>query len=89
VNDERMTEVARAAAREALGERNVVEQDITMGAEDMSYVLEKVPGCYMALGSSNARRGLVHPHHSPRFDFDEKALENGVEVWLRLAGRSL
>jgi amidohydrolase len=89
VNDAKMTEVARQAATAAVGSKNVVEQDITMGAEDMSYVLEKVPGCYMMLGSSNKKRGLVHPHHSAKFDFDEAALEVGVEVWLRLAEQSL
>ncbi len=87
VNDEKMTAVAREAASEAVGARKVVEQDITMGAEDMSYVLEKVPGCYMMVGSRNAKKGLVYPHHSARFDFDEAALEVGVEVWLRLAKR--
>lgn len=87
VNDAAMTEVARQAAAEAVGARKVVEQDITMGAEDMSYVLEKVPGCYMVVGSSNKKRGLVYPHHSAKFDFDEAALEVGVEVWLRLAQR--
>ena len=87
VNDEKMTEVARQAASEAVGSRKVVEQDITMGAEDMSYVLEKVPGCYMVVGSSNKKKGLVYPHHSAKFDFDEAALEVGVEVWLRLAKR--
>jgi amidohydrolase len=89
VNDPRMTEVAREAASEAVSARNVVEQDITMGAEDMSYVLERVPGCYMVVGSSNKKRGLVFPHHSAQFDFDEAALEVGVEVWLRLAARGV
>jgi amidohydrolase len=50
-------------------------------------VLREVPGCYFFLGSMNRRRGLVHPHHSPRFDFDESALPTGVELWLRLAER--
>ncbi|HZU95451.1 MAG TPA: amidohydrolase [Planctomycetota bacterium] len=86
VNDPGMTEVARRAASRAA---KTVEQDITMGAEDMSYVLEKVPGCYMAVGSHNKKRGLVYPHHSARFDFDEKALEVGTEVWLQLARQSI
>lgn len=85
INDAGMTEVARQAASKAVGARNVVEQDVTMGAEDMSYVLEKVPGCYMVLGSSNKKRGLVFPHHSAKFDFDESALAIGVELWMRLA----
>jgi amidohydrolase len=89
INDPAMTEVCRQAATDALGKAAVMEQNPTMGAEDMSFVLERVPGCYMVLGSSNKKKGLVHPHHSAKFDFDEAALANGVEVWLRLAERSI
>jgi amidohydrolase len=87
VNDAAMTEVARRAVLDALGDASPVEQDRSMGAEDMSLVLDEVPGCYLFLGSSSRKKGLVHPHHSPRFDFDETALGGGVEVWLRLAER--
>lgn len=89
VNDGGMTGVARAAVREALGPRAAVEQRPSMGAEDMSLVLERVPGCYLFLGSANARKGLTSPHHSARFDFDEESLSGGVEIWLRLAQRML
>jgi amidohydrolase len=89
VNDPKMTSLVRDAAREALGKSAPTEQDPSMGAEDMSLVLERVPGCYLFVGSSNARKGLTFPHHSARFDFDEGALAGGVELWLRLAGRVL
>jgi amidohydrolase len=89
VNDERMTSLARDAARDVLGASGPVEQDVTMGAEDMSYVLQEVPGCYMVLGSMNKSKGLTSPHHSARFNFDEDALPIGVEIWLRLARRFL
>ncbi|MBI4563322.1 MAG: amidohydrolase [Planctomycetes bacterium] len=89
VNDRRMAELARAAAVEVVGARNVIEQEITMGAEDMSYVLERVPGCYWLLGSANTRKGLAYPHHSARFDFDESSLPIGVEVWVKIAERLL
>lgn len=55
----------------------------TMGGEDMSYFLEKVPGCYFFLGSANDALGLNFPHHHPRFDFDETALGIGVEIFVR------
>jgi amidohydrolase len=87
VNDPRMTALVRDTVRDTLGRGAAVEQDVTMGAEDMSLVLEEVPGCYFFLGSMNRGKGLVHPHHSARFDFDEDALPRGVELWLRLAER--
>ena len=51
-----------------------------MGAEDMSYFLEAVPGCYLRLGSGNPDHGVIHPHHSALFNFDEAALPIGVET---------
>ena len=89
VNDPGMTSLVRDTVRETLGAGAAVEQDVTMGAEDMSLVLKEVPGCYFFLGSMNRKKGLVHPHHSARFDFDEAALPSGVELWLRLAERFL
>lgn len=66
----------------------------TMGGEDMSYFLNRVPGCFFFVGCGNEKKGFTHPHHSPFFDFDEDALTLGVEVMLRavdsaLAGRHL
>jgi amidohydrolase len=45
-----------------------------MGAEDMAFMQEKVPGCYFFVGSANAQRHLDYGHHHPKFDFDEQAL---------------
>ena len=60
-----------------------------MGGEDFSAFLRQVPGCFIAVGSRNKARGLVHGHHHPRFDVDEKCLEIGAEVLLRVARRFL
>jgi metal-dependent amidase/aminoacylase/carboxypeptidase family protein len=46
----------------------------TMGAEDFAYFLEKVPGCFIFVGSANEEKGLNQGHHHPRFDFDEDVL---------------
>ncbi len=80
VNDPEMTELVRAAAAEVVGPDRVIEPPQTMGAEDMSYFLEQVPGCYYIVGSRNPDKGLVWGHHHPRFDFDEEALANGIET---------
>lgn len=85
VNDSEATKRVREAASQVVGAENVVEQDQTCGAEDMAFVLKRVPGCYWMLGSANKKKGLDHPHHSAKFDFDEEALPLGVETWVRLA----
>ncbi len=88
-NDPAMAELARAAAAEVVGEQNVVTDIRTMGGEDFSAFLARVPGCFIAVGSRNESKGLVHEHHHPRFDVDEGCLEIGTEVMLRIARRFL
>ena len=89
VNDAAMSEVVRAAARPIVGEEHLVVAPPVMGAEDMSYFLQRVPGCFFRVGSANAERGLTRPHHNPCFDFDEAALPIGVEVLAGAARRFL
>lgn len=78
VNDEAMTELAREAAVEVVGEENVIELKPKMGAEDFSYFLEQRPGSYFFVGSNNEDRGLVWGHHHPKFDIDEESLGAGL-----------
>ncbi|HXD09761.1 MAG TPA: amidohydrolase, partial [Anaerolineales bacterium] len=47
---------------------------LTMGAEDMGYMQEKVDGCYFFVGSANDEKHLNYNHHHPKFDFDEQVL---------------
>jgi amidohydrolase len=84
INDEEMASFARSVV-EQMADVQIVTQRPIMGAEDMSFFLNAAPGCFMFVGSANPERGLHHPHHSPRFDFDEAALAIGVEVHCRLA----
>jgi amidohydrolase len=86
VNDARAAQLVRETATEVLGAANVSADQITMGAEDMSEFLNRVPGCFFFLGSANADKGLNYPHHNPRFDIDEDILPDGVAI---LAGAAL
>ncbi|HKQ59447.1 MAG TPA: amidohydrolase [Candidatus Eisenbacteria bacterium] len=89
VNDPAMAALAREAAAEIVGRENVREDIRTMGGEDYSAFLRQVPGCFIAIGSRNTARGLVHGHHHPRFDVDEACLAIGAEVLLRTTRRFL
>jgi amidohydrolase len=53
---------------------------LTMGAEDMAFMQEKVPGCYFFIGSNNKEKHLDYGHHHPKFDFDEEALVSGAAL---------
>jgi amidohydrolase len=91
VNSEEVCELVADCAAEVVGRDNCVRDETvrTMGGEDMSYFLERVPGCYFFVGARNEARGLVHPHHSPRFDIDEAALAIGAEIMTRVVRRYL
>jgi amidohydrolase len=89
VNDPAMAAIAREAAIEVVGEKNVLHDIRTMGGEDFSAFLHHVPGCFIAVGSRNAGRGLIYDHHHPRFDVDEQCLGIGGEILLRTAKRFL
>jgi len=58
---------------------------LSMGGEDFSYFLQKVPGCYFLIGSApKDREPLSVPHHCSHFDIDERALLVGSSVYLQL-----
>jgi len=89
VNDHAMAALAREAAVEVVGEKNIRDDIRTMGGEDFSAFLRQVPGCFIAVGSRNSSRGLIYGHHHPRFDVDEACLAIGAEVLLRTTQRFL
>ena len=88
VNDPKMADLVIETASRLLGEENVETDTRTLGGEDMSVFLNRVPGCFFFVGC--ARDGSLRPHHSPRFDMDERALAVGtvvMEAVLREAAR--
>jgi amidohydrolase len=78
VNDPRIADRVIAAATRLLGEENVEIETRTLGGEDMSVYLDRVPGCFFFVGS--APEGPHRPHHSPRFAIDERALAVAVAL---------
>jgi amidohydrolase len=84
VNDPDVADAVIEVARRLLGEENVDTETRTLGGEDMSVYLDRVPGCFFFVGSAPA--GPHRPHHSPRFAIDERALAVGV-VLMEAAAR--
>ncbi|MBV6397502.1 MAG: putative hydrolase YxeP [Anaerolineales bacterium] len=81
VNAEALTASVQETARRILPDAQHDDTPyLTMGAEDMAYMQEKVPGCYFFIGSANRERGLHYGHHHPKFDFDEDALARGAAL---------
>jgi amidohydrolase len=88
VNDERMAALVAEVATQIVGKSNVKSGVRTMGGEDMSYFLQKAPGCFAFVGSA-PKTGKASPHHSATFDIDEESLVIGAELMSRVAVKYL
>ena len=90
INNEAVAATVHAAAQSVFPNTKIDDNSyLTMGAEDMGYMLEKADGCYFFIGSANDEKHLNYNHHHPKFDFDEQALINGVALMATAAANLL
>jgi amidohydrolase len=80
VNDPSITQFVQRVANQLFPDAELDTDYRTMGSEDMAYFLEPILGCFFLVGSADKQRGLNALHHHPQFDFDERALLNGVAL---------
>ncbi|AWQ07880.1 M20 aminoacylase family protein [Bordetella bronchiseptica] len=92
VNWEAETAFAAQVAEQSFGSGQV-DRDIPpfMGAEDFSFFLEKVPGCYLFLGNGDGDHRLESYHgmgpcqlHNSNYDFNDALLPVGASYWVKL-----
>lgn len=88
-NNPELTRRIRAAAEEYVGKENVVDLDISLGAEDFSYYSQVVPASFYRLGTRNEAKGITSYVHTPTFDIDEDALKIGPGLMAWMAVREL
>jgi hippurate hydrolase len=83
-NNESLTEKATLLAKEFVGNDNVEETELRMGAEDFGFYAQQLPACFFRLGVRNEGQGIVHNVHTSRFNIDETALQYGAGImaWL-------
>jgi amidohydrolase len=57
-----------------------------MGAEDFAYYSQKVPACFIRIGTGNKEKGTTNGLHTSNFNVDEDALEFGAGMlaWLAI-----
>ncbi|MBP6903198.1 MAG: amidohydrolase [Burkholderiaceae bacterium] len=91
INHPAETEFAQRVLTEVVGADNVVEFEPTMGAEDFSYYLQAIPGCYFMIGNGDgAHREGGHGLgpcmlHNPAYDFNDDLIPLGATAWVRIA----
>jgi amidohydrolase len=79
-NDPKITQRVQKIVTNLFPESVIDSDSRSMGSEDMAFMMDQIPGCYIFLGSANASRGLDAGHHHPRFDFDEEILPRGAAI---------
>ena len=85
LNDEILGNDARKRAGEYLGDENVEETELRMGAEDFAYYSHQIPACFFRLGAGNKEKGITSGVHTPTFNIDEGAIEIGMGMMAWLA----
>ena len=80
INAPEVAKVVAKAGEAVLGKDAVIELSPAMVGEDFSFYQQQVPGCFMFIGVGNKDKGIVYPHHHPKFDMDEMAFSYGVEI---------
>jgi hippurate hydrolase len=92
INDDKFVAFAQEVATDLLGDRGFIRMPAPiMGAEDFSYVLQRMPGCMVFLGVAPENTSHHHAHacHSNRMVMDEGAMANGIAMHAAIADRFL
>ena len=80
---------ARQAAQALFGDTAAVEIPLpSMGGEDFSYYLQRVPGAMVRVGSASGPE-TRYPLHHARFDLDEDALPLAAQLMTEVCVRDL
>ena len=89
INDAGMAKLAADCARDVVGDGMVIDHldAPNMGGEDFAYYLEKAPGAFMFLSSSNPEKHTDVPHHNPLFNVDEDVFWIGSAIFVRIVER--
>lgn len=82
VNEKAWSAFAQKVAEESGFE--VVPQRNSTGGEDFAFYLEKIPGCFINVGT-----GVGYPNHHPKFYADEAALTLAAEYLEKLLVEAL
>lgn len=85
INDKESAELARQVIEQSFGEDSYYLDEPTMGGEDFSFYLDKVPGCFALVGCGNTEKDSQWAHHHGRFNVDEDTLKVGSELYVQYA----
>ncbi|PEY96888.1 N-acyl-L-amino acid amidohydrolase, partial [Bacillus cereus] len=82
INDEEVTRLMDETVCEIFSENNREILKPIMGSEDFSAYQHMTPASYIFIGARNEEKGIIYPHHHPKFTIDEQALQYGVQLFV-------
>lgn len=86
INNQDVVALGKKVTEEIFGTSMWVDLSTpSMGAEDFSYYIKDYPGAMFRLGMGKASAAL----HNPHFDFNDKALKNGIIFLVSAALKTL
>jgi hippurate hydrolase len=87
VNDAEESEFAAEICDQVVGADHVDRNpQPSMASEDFSFMLERVPGCYINIGTGGPHDTIEGEcqTHNPNYDFNDRALPYGASFFARL-----
>jgi amidohydrolase len=84
-NSPTLTAQAVKHAQAFAGSERVFETELRMGAEDFAFYAQEIPGCFFRLGAGNKSKNITSNVHTPTFNIDEAAIEQGIGMMTWLA----
>lgn len=84
-NHKKSVDLAQDTVRRILGENALYDFEPLCASENFGFYTEKYQGLMAFVGAGNEEKGIIYPHHHPKFDIDEDALINGTMLYYQYA----
>lgn len=88
-NHEASAERAEEVIANMFGKEAVYKFEPVCASENFGLYTEKYPGLMAFVGAGNAEKGIIYPHHHPKFDIDEDSLLQGTILYAEYARKFL
>jgi amidohydrolase len=83
-NEEELSNYVKTFVKQNLPNVELFDMAPISPGEDFCYFSEVRPSFFMEIGARNEEKGIVFPHHNPKYLLDENALSIGVEYLVKL-----
>ncbi len=90
INQAEQVRVGLAAAAAVVGADKVNDKlRPTTGGEDFAEMMRVRPGAFMRIGNGVAPDGSFNAPHTPRYDFNDEIIPDGIGYWVNVVHQEL